>query len=226
MGNCLFNLGDESAAAEVYHRVLQFVEPPVAVGATVLVRVASEGPAKFVFGMVSDVMDTGHCDIMYDESLDRQDEEGVNMDRITTLSGIPCIACATRLNIARCCAKAAQYEEVVEQSTILISLIKKGMSDMNKPREERLKLKSLCFKAFHVRGKGHLAQNHVKLATKDARNMANAAVDDAGQKMSARFMDEGEKKSRVIAKANRKLAKDVSLWVDQSMRGTQHNSSH
>ncbi|CAN0343928.1 unnamed protein product [Discosporangium mesarthrocarpum] len=120
-GNSLFNLGDEAAAAEVYHRVLKLVERPIELGAAVMVRVIAEGedaPVKFAFGMVSDVRiaDEKCCDVIYDEdhlSCDGGDEEeGVSVDRLTCLSAFPSIACATRLNLARCYAKAAQHAQV------------------------------------------------------------------------------------------------------------------
>lgn len=51
------------------------------------------------------------------------------------------------------------------------------------------------------------------------RNMARLAGDDdtEGRGQAARFEVEVEKKSKALLKANRKLARDVSQWVNASM---------
>lgn len=63
------------------------------------------------------------------------------------------------------------------------------------------------------------------LAATARRNMARSAGDDdpAGRAQAARFEAEVEKKAKALLKANRKLARDVSQWVNTSM--TRHEEA-
>ena len=59
--------------------------------------------------------------------------------------------------------------QVVEMCTVVISLAKLAISDKERPRDEKVKLRGHCLTALRVRGSSHLARNHVGLARKDAR---------------------------------------------------------
>lgn len=47
--------------------------------------------------------------------------------------------------------------------------------------------------------------------------MARSAGDDESRAQAARFEGDVERKAKALLKANRKLAKDVTRWVDASM---------
>ncbi|CAM9300517.1 unnamed protein product [Hapterophycus canaliculatus] len=92
------------------------------------------------------------------------------------------------------------------------------MGEKERPREERAKLRAHCLTALRMRGGSHLAQNHVAQARKDARSMIRSSGDNEDSRAQAvRFEAEVERKAKFLLKTNRKLAKDVTRWVDASM---------
>lgn len=56
------------------------------------------------------------------------------------------------------------------------------------------------------------------------RTMARSVWDADGKAQATRFEAEVERKAKAILKANRKLAKDVTQWVDASM--AMHEATH
>ncbi|CAN0377665.1 unnamed protein product [Ectocarpus sp. 12 AP-2014] len=238
-GNTLFKLGDTDAAAEMFARVLRTLERAPVVGATVLVRVLPNGTTatRYRSGMVSDANeDDGPCptyDVIYDETVkstaggneEQQEEEeeddeedGVSLDRVLGVPLSPCVWCAARLNLARCSFRRGRHEEVVEACTLVLSLARLTMGQKKRPREERAKLRAHCLTALRMRGGSHLAQHHVGQARKDARSMVRSSGDDEESRAQAtRFEAEVERKAKALLKTNRKLAKDVTRWVDASM---------
>ncbi|CAN0461177.1 unnamed protein product [Ectocarpus sp. 12 AP-2014] len=238
-GNTLFKLGDTDAAAEMFARVLRTLERAPVVGATVLVRMLPTGATatRYRSGMVSDANeDDGPCltyDVIYDETVkstaggneEQQEEEeeddeedGISPDRVLGVPLSPCVWCAARLNLARCSFRRGRHEEVVEACTLVLSLARLTMGQRKRPREERAKLRAHCLTALRMRGGSHLAQHHVGQARKDARSMVRSSGDDEGSRAQAtRFEAEVERKARALLKTNRKLAKDVTRWVDASM---------
>lgn len=58
------------------------------------------------------------------------------------------------------------------------------------------------------------------------RNMARSAGDTDSKAQAARFEAEVERKAKILLKANRKLAKDVTRWVDASMAKHEEASLH
>ncbi|CAM9472260.1 unnamed protein product [Laminaria digitata] len=237
MGNTLFKLGDTDAAAEVFTTVLRALEPPPETGSTVLVRVltgdAAATVSRYRSGMVSDAEDDGRSyDVIYDETdpnangdgvgmggadEEEDEEDGVAATRVVTVSLSPCVSCAARLNLARCSFRKGEHAEVVEACTLVMSLAKFAMADKQRPREERVKLRAHCLTALRMRGGSHLAQNHVGQARRDARSMTRSSGDDESRAQAARFEGDVERKAKALLKANRKLAKDVTRWVDASM---------
>lgn len=55
------------------------------------------------------------------------------------------------------------------------------------------------------------------------RSMARSAGDDEARAQATRFEAEVERKAKTLLKANRKLATEVSRWVDESM--TKHEEA-
>eukprot|EP00903_Cladosiphon_okamuranus_P008218 g7911.t1 len=238
-GNALFKLGDTDAAAEMFTRVLRTLEPKPVVGATVLVRLAPSDAAsatRFRSGIISDADDNGGSptfDVIYDEAENNADqqgagtgreaeeedeEDGVAADRVLGVPASPCVWCAARLNLARCSFRGGRHAEVVEACTFVLVVARLTMAEKERPREERAKLRNHCLTALRMRGGSHLAQHHVGLARKDARSMLRSSGDNEESRAQAtRFEAEVERKAKALLKANRKLAKDVTRWVDASM---------
>ncbi|CAM9593347.1 unnamed protein product [Scytosiphon promiscuus] len=239
-GNTLFKLGDTDAAAEIFVRVLNTLERTPVVGATVLVRttptVVPATPTRYRSGMISDANnDDGPratYDVIYDEDdaktggrgemqgdeEDEDEEDGVSAERVLGVPACPSIWCAARLNLARCSFRGGRHSEVVEASTLVLSLARLTMAEKQRPREERAKLRTHCLTALRMRGGSHLAQNHIGQARKDARSMMRSAGENEESRAQAvRFETEVERKAKMLLKTNRKLAKDVTRWVDASM---------
>ncbi|CAM9145730.1 unnamed protein product [Pylaiella littoralis] len=243
-GNTLFKLGDTDAAAEWFCNVLRTLEHTPVVGATVLVRMAPVPATATLYrsGMVSDANDDGGSpplplsyDVIYDETDDSggskgeqqgeedDEEDGVEADRVLGVPSSPCVWCAARLNLARCSFRRGKQEEVVEACTLVLSLARLTMAEKKRSRDERAKLRAHCMTALRMRGGSHLAQHRVGLARKDARSMVRSSGDnEESRTQAARFEAEVERKAKALLKANRKLAKDVTQWVDASM--TKHEA--
>ncbi|CAM9413822.1 unnamed protein product [Ectocarpus sp. 6 AP-2014] len=241
-GNTLFKLGDTDAAAEMFARVLRTLERAPVVGKSRAGRkgVVPNGATSTCYrsGMVSDANeDDGPCptyDVIYDETAvksaaggneeqqegeeEDDEEDGVSPDRVLGVPLSPCVWCAARLNLARCSFRRRRHEEVVEACTLVLSLARLTMGQKKRPREERAKLRAHCLTALRMRGGSHLAQHHVGQARKDARSMVRSSGDDEESRAQAtRFEAEVERKAKALLKTNRKLAKDVTRWVDASM---------
>lgn len=83
---------------------------------------AADAPVRYAAGMVSDTNDDGASyDVIYDESdlkndpngdTEDDEENGVEAGRVVSMSLSPLVSCAARLNLARCCFRAARHAEV------------------------------------------------------------------------------------------------------------------
>ncbi|CAM9661284.1 unnamed protein product [Phaeothamnion confervicola] len=237
IGNAAFAAAQYEDAIAAYERLLRAVEPPLTVGAAIL-RL-SDG--KTSAGTISDLSEPSPsavtasaaadpaasaartADIIFDEA----DNEGADEEEHVPLASLvaaespsPLLQCAGRLNLARCKLKLCAPIEAVRECTVVAGLAKRYLSAgdgaLPQPTDVRKKLRELCAKAFAVRARAHLRQNHVKEALRDARKVA--VVDTAQTGAAEQLQKEIERHAERLRRQDRQLAKSVAAWVERSMK--------
>eukprot|EP00629_Pelagomonadales_sp_RCC1024_P017866 CAMPEP_0119288988 /NCGR_PEP_ID=MMETSP1329-20130426/38202_1 /TAXON_ID=114041 /ORGANISM="Genus nov. species nov., Strain RCC1024" /LENGTH=314 /DNA_ID=CAMNT_0007289771 /DNA_START=148 /DNA_END=1088 /DNA_ORIENTATION=+ len=198
-GTALFKAKDWVAAASHYRAALGVLRRlyPLSCGALALCN--SRGQLRV--GTVTDLADRT-VDVMYDDGGEDDDE----LDRrkvLGVVAGTPegrQVQLTTYLNLARCGTRAGRAKDAVACCTLA-----GGIAAFDAELAPHL----LTCKV--LRARAHMAQKHLKQALRDAKAASELAPEDRNVVALNRDV---EKMKKLALRENKKLAKEMTAWVE------------
>ena len=200
-GNALFGERDWVNAAAHYERALKVLKRPPTCGSRVLINA---GTLKC--GTLSDVS-AKTVDVMYDEGDDGDD---LDRRRVILVVNDAELQCSLYLNLAKCALKVSRLRDSTSAATLA-----GGLASSN----EELKARFLC-SARVVRGRANLAQKKLRHALRDADTALELNANDAAALALKR---DAERAKKLALRENKKLAKEVTQWVETAQGKFQEN---
>ena len=200
-GNALFGERDWVNAAAHYERALKVLKRPPTCGSRVLINA---GTLKC--GTLSDVS-TKTVDVMYD---DGPDEDDLDRRRVVLVVNDAELQCSLYLNLAKCALKVSRLRDSTSAATLA-----GGLASSN----EELKARFLC-SARVVRGRANLSQKKLRHALRDADTALELNSNDAAALALKR---DAERAKKLALRENKKLAKEVTQWVETAQGKFQEN---
>ena len=223
-GDALLKLKDQSAAIPCYEMALQ-LSSQVQIGSTVLVR---KGTAGIAVAEV-DCMEDDTIDVTFVES---QDEASIRTDEVALAASLLHSDLQTRilLNLGRCLMQLAEVDNASlarplayrERACLAFSLVLRLVTvDEDEPPAEQTRSKH-AHSALLLRSQAYAATGKLKLATADANRLLKEAPDSRGAKKWRKTLEGRLAQHR---KADKKLAKSMSRWVQTAMQTSESHSA-
>ena len=201
-GNALFGERDWVNAAAHYERALKVLKRPPTCGSRVLINASN----TLKCGTLSDVSPKT-VDVMYDEG---EDEDDLDRRRVILVVNDAELQCSLYLNLAKCALKVSRLRDSTSAATLA-----GGLASSN----EELKARFLC-SARVVRGRANLAQKKLRHALRDADVAVELNANDAAALALKR---DAERAKKLALRENKKLAKEVTQWVETAQGKFQEN---